>query len=207
MGNRKPKKAKGFLGWSTKGETSSNRSWTKRGNPRKRSKSDCPDCLYKLFSVLPDAFFLIHFMRGSKEGEKGWQGEDFYLLIYSPNAHNHQIWARQKPGAWTSTQVSYVSDRDSRTWAIACCLPGCAQEESGWGAKEQRLEPDMLMWNAGIPRDNLTSISNTHLSTWSLILACTEQSQYSPVKNKSCTVIWDATFAVWTLWNSAKRKR
>lgn len=42
---------------------------------------------------------------------------------HSLNALNSHDWAMAKPGAQTSSEVSYVKDRDPGTQAIACCLP------------------------------------------------------------------------------------
>lgn len=45
-------------------------------------------------------------------------------LGHSPNAHKGRGWARPKPGAGNSIQVSYVDDRDLTPWATARCRPG-----------------------------------------------------------------------------------
>lgn len=36
------------------------------------------------------------------------------------------LWARPKPRAGNSVQVSHVGGRDPSTWAVTCCLPGWA---------------------------------------------------------------------------------
>lgn len=54
--------------------------------------------------------------------------------VQFPNAHSRQDWARLKPGAWTSVQVSHVDGGDPSTGAVVC-LPGHALAESWVGSR------------------------------------------------------------------------
>lgn len=53
--------------------------------------------------------FIIYFnyLKGG-EGER----ERLQILAYSPKPHSSWSWARPKPGAWSSIQVSHVGCRD-----------------------------------------------------------------------------------------------
>lgn len=59
------------------------------------------------------------------------------VLVNSTNACNSYGWASFNLEAGNTIQVSHVGGRGAKTWALTCCLPGCASVES-WNQKQNQ---------------------------------------------------------------------
>lgn len=75
-----------------------------------------------LTCILVLIFFFFHFICKA-EKVKETEIEISHLLVYSPNAHSSQSWARLQLGARSSVRVSCVRGRDPSPCANIWCSP------------------------------------------------------------------------------------
>lgn len=72
---------------------------------------------------------LFCFLNYLSERQRDKGKTDLLPVVHFPNAYNSQGWPRPKLGAG-NIWVSYKSGRDTTTWVVTCCLPGCTSAGS-----------------------------------------------------------------------------
>lgn len=119
----------------------------------------------------------------------------FHLLAYSPNVLNSQGWAKLKPGARNSTQISHLNSRNPSTCAIHILLYSrnisrkLDQKQSWDSTQHSRL--NTATQDAGVPSQGLICCTKTPEPLFGYFYSSLELYQFSvpsdswPEKNHS----------------------
>lgn len=100
------------------------------------------------------------------KAEKERERQSICLLIPQLHAANRQGWARPKPEAGFSKQVSRMDGKEPSTWQLEPSSAALSRKlESG---REPRLKPRHLTWDVGVASRVLTTMPNAYPWWWNV---------------------------------------
>lgn len=101
-------------------------------------------------------FLLLFYLEGRKTKRDKKRGENFHLLVCSPNVHSSQVEPVQSWEPETLSRCLPYGWKNTRVWHIVRGSRARHLQEDGPEAEEPGLEPGTLGWVVCISRDLLS---------------------------------------------------